>query len=408
MPRCVNIDWLEIYAEESIQRFPMNADYFRQRGYFVKEREYGTRQYNEMFSILNDRDVPIIEIRRNPCAGDSSFSGLNPQSCHIRLTNYACYLDDAVSMLRDFLSLHDYIFKRIYRIDLCYDFERFDSGDYPDRFVRRYLEGKYAKINQCKLAAHGEDNWSAFEWESLSWGARTSMVSTKLYDKTKELKVMGMKKPYIPYCWWVSGLVDDPIQLTKVNSVGETYQPSIWRLEFSLKSSADNWIVIEAQGGKRVKKKAIPHRLELFDSRDKLWSRFEELAYHYFRFAKYVPNVRKDRCPDKRLFEFNLDREFLQVGAIPQPAKPDRDENILERRLLVYKMSHMDVKIREACDVILNEIKRIKAKGMTTTRLNIDARAMQEAIAKKMKGDKRSALEIIAEIKELLLNEKIF
>ena len=68
----------------------------------------------------------------------------------------------------------------------------------------------------------------------------------------------------------------------------------------------------------------------------------------------------------------------------------------------------MDVKIREACDVILNEIKRIKAKGMTNTRLNIDARAMQEAISKKMKGDKRSALEIIAEIKELLLNEKIF
>lgn len=157
-----------------------------------------------------------------------------------------------------------------------------------------------------------------------------------------------------------------------------------------------------------MEKQRIPHRLELFDSRDKLWSRFEELAFHYFRFAKYVPNVRKDRCPAKKLFEFNLDREFLQVGAIPQPAKPDREENILERRLLVYKMSHMDVKIREACDVILNEIKRIKAKGMTATRLNIDARAMQEAISKKMKGDKRSALEIIAEIKELLLNEKIF
>ena len=41
--RCVNVDWLEIYAQEDNMKYPMNADYFRGCGYFVTEREYGTR-----------------------------------------------------------------------------------------------------------------------------------------------------------------------------------------------------------------------------------------------------------------------------------------------------------------------------------------------------------------------------
>ena len=44
-------------------------------------------------------------------------------------------------------------FKRIYRIDIAYDFEYFDSGDQPARFARRYVECKYRKINQCKMNA---------------------------------------------------------------------------------------------------------------------------------------------------------------------------------------------------------------------------------------------------------------
>ena len=43
--RCVNIDWLEVYVEEANDRFPCNADYYREHGYSVREREYGTRQY---------------------------------------------------------------------------------------------------------------------------------------------------------------------------------------------------------------------------------------------------------------------------------------------------------------------------------------------------------------------------
>ena len=406
--RCVNIDWLEVYVEESNNRFPCNADYYRQRGYMVKERDYGTRQYAEMFVILDDHDVPIIEVRRNPKSGQSTFAGFNELSSHIRLTNYACYRDDAVQLLRDFLVLHDYTFKRIFRIDICYDFEKFDTGDLPARFARRYITKKYTKINQCRVAAYGADNWSSFDWETLSWGSRSSMVSTKLYNKSKEIAANGFDKTYIIWNWFVCGLIDDPVNRLKVNSDGSKYEPEIWRCEFSMKSSADNWIVIENQSGKRVKKQAVKHTLSMFDSRDKLWQRFEDLAQHYFRFKIYQKGVRKDRCPDKPLFYFNEDRPTWKVGALPQPQKQDRDDALLVRKLRAYSYKHSDLQIREACKVIVDMITSDETRRISPRKAFIERKALQETIARKLGGDKRDAIVIMEEIRQLLINDEIW
>lgn len=406
--RCVNIDWLEVYVEESNNRFPCNADYFREAGYMVKERDYGTRQYAEMFVILDEHDVPIIEVRRNPKAGESSFSGLNPLSSHIRLTNYACYQDGCVQMLRDFLLKHDYTFKRIFRIDICYDFEKFDTGDLPARFARRYVTKKYTKINQCRVAAYGADNWSSFDWETLSWGSRSSMVSTKLYNKTKELASHGWDKTYIVWDWFTCGLLTDPVNRLNVDADGHTYQPDIWRIEFSLKSSVDNWIVIENQSGKRPRKTAVRHTLSMFDSRDKLWQRFEDLAQHYFRFKVYQKGTRKDRCPDKQLFYFNMNRPVWKAGPLPQPAKQNRDDDILWKRLQMYALKHSDPKLREACEIVLHALKDEETRRIAPLRNMMERTALQKTIAQKMAGDERSAIEIMAEIMELLEKDMIW
>lgn len=406
--RCVNIDWLEVYCLESNDRYPCNADYFRSKGFIVHEREYGTRQYNEMFTLEDERGNKWLEIRRNPMSGSSSFSGLSELSCHIRLVNRACYEDDCIEKLREFLLTHDYTFKRIYRIDVCYDFEFFDTWDRPQKFVRRYLKGKFAKINQVKCAAYGEDNWASFDWETVSWGSRTSMVSTKIYCKTKELKAIKGDKPWVKWAWFVNGLVDEPVQLTKVNSRGVKYTPEIWRIEFSLKSTVDGWIVIEDQSGKKVKKKAIPHRLELFDSRDKLWQRFEDLAFHYFRFKKLEQGKSKHKCEDKVLFYFNERREFLKLGALPQESKMERPEELMRRKLQAYKLNHGDVKVREACDVILQYIQENEIRRITPRESVIDARAWQMALAARMAGDKREALELVESIRQMLARDEIF
>ena len=60
----------------------------------------------------------------------------------LRLSNRTCYSDNAVQIMQDFLTKYDYEFVKIFRIDICLDFERFDSGDDPNLFLHRYIRRK--------------------------------------------------------------------------------------------------------------------------------------------------------------------------------------------------------------------------------------------------------------------------
>lgn len=406
--RCVNLDWLEISAEESNSRYPCDPDYFRSQGFIVHERDYGTRVWGEVFTIEDENGHDWIEVRRKPPSGASEFKGLNEYSCRLRVVNAQLYVKDCVQRFRDFLATNDYIFKRIYRIDIAYDFEHFDSKDQPARFARRYLECKYRKINQCKMNGYANDTWTAFEWESLSWGSPHSMVSTKLYNKTKEIETVSKHKVYIPYSWFVCGLIDDPINLTKVDSDGKLYKPEIWRLEFSMRSQAERWLVIEDQSGKRVKKKAIPHTLDMFDAPDKIWQRFQDLAFHYFRFKKYVPDKRKDMCPDKVLFHWDKDHEWKQLDMALRPSRPDNDLQILIRHLKRYQIRTSNMKVREAIDVILDALRMVDLRRFTPRQLFVETNALRQTLSIRLKHPEVDVIETYETIKQMLFDDKIF
>lgn len=428
--RCVNIDWLEVSCEESDSRFPCDPDYFREHGYFVKERDYGTRVWGEVFTIEDEEGHDWIEVRRNPPSGTSEFKGLTQFSCRLRVVNAQCYYKNPIGRLRDFLVKHDYIYKRIFRIDICYDFEYFDYGDLPSRFARRVLERKYRKINQCKIHAIGDDRWSDYDWETLSWGSPTSMVSTKMYNKSKEIATVSKEKVYIPYAWFISGLLDNPIAKTKLNEHGVEYSPEIWRIEFSLKSKAERWLVIEDISGKRMKKKEILHTLDMYDTPEKLWQRFQDLAFHYFHFkiAKYKevrkgltasllaePShsvdrcpIRKDLCPDKKLFRWDKDHEFMQLDMKMRAAKPDNNLEVLLRRLRSYRTQVVDSKVHDACDVIIEVLEQEDMKRYTPKQIAAELFALQETLRLRMKYPERDIVKSIAQIQEMLFNDEIF
>ena len=360
MRRCVNIDWLELYClEPSVH----DADYYRSCGYYVEEREYGTRQYKEMFKIFDSDGQPWIEIRRNPVSAedDPRNKGMfNPNSCHLRLSNYACYKNNPVVDFENFLFQHNYAVQRIFRLDICLDFERFDAGDNPQDIMRRYMTGKYTKINQSNIAAHGRDLWDGRQWNSVSWGAPKSMVSTKFYCKSMEL-AQAKDKPYIRYAWFLCGLIDDFVNMTKRKADGTIYKPDIWRVEFSIKSSARAWYLIEDNSHRKTKTVALPHSLDLYESREQLITAFSSLSYHYFHFKIFKQGVRKDRCQDKVLFKFgNSDDEVYKIDRLITSDKigiPFNSYN-LKRHLEEYKSLKTDRDIRHAVDVIVEDIER--------------------------------------------------
>lgn len=356
MKRCINLDWLELHAYEPLLG-TLNADYFERHGYRVERREYGTRVYREMFTILDEHGYGMIEIRRNPAS--QGLHGIHaPNECHIRLTNRTCYWDNAADMLNDFVRKHQYYNVRISRVDICLDFATFDTGDDPAAFIRRYFKHKYAKINQGRITSHGEDTWSGQEWNSLSWGAKTSPVSTKMYDKTMELfqaKLGTYKKPYIRQAWVNCGLIDD---IDRCTLNGETQR--IWRVEFSLTSAVRGWVPIELDG-KQHNYQSIRNTLEVYSTRENMLCIFASLCQHYFRFKYYEEDKRKDRCKDKRLFVW---KEIEQTYKIGEPSSVlgtgHKEFDKWNRLLLMLEQFRPNLRTNDltaAYDIIVNAIK---------------------------------------------------
>lgn len=398
--RCLNLDWLELYCFEPKNERPRDAYFFREHGYIVVEREYGTRMYGQMFTIYDAHNVPMIEVRRQPLSNKSMDGGLFPEeSCHIRITNCYLYTPNPVGMLRTFLSTWGYYVQKIFRIDLCLDFETFDLGDSPARFVERYMNGRYSKVYQSNISAHGTDRWDGRLWNSLSWGNKKSMVSTKFYCKSLELDKVH-DKPYIRWAWYNCGLITDPITGIRINDDGTQYKPDIWRVEFSIKSSAKKWFIIENFNTRHHKDIYMHHTLDMYDSQPKLLSIFASLARHYFHFKYYEDGVRKDRCKDKVLFKFTYQDGLLKLdrGASHKPSSTKTAR--LVQLLIAYKNTVKVPAVIDALNIIIEQLRSDQihdfvGDGWTPE----DTLALRILLQQRLAGNKRS--DIVQQKKEI-------
>lgn len=418
LARCVNLDWLEVAAYEP-PTLPHHADYFRERHYVVHEREYGSKVWGEIFTIDGIDGMPFIEVRRNP-----KTPIMLKYECHIRFVNRWCYDDCAADIMSLFLTQHQYEFQRISRVDVCMDFERFDEGDRPADVMRRYMAGRYSKINQANVSAHGTDAWSGRVWNSVSWGSLTSDVGTKFYNKTLELydpvrHVWG--KPYIRQAWQNCGLVDNAALMTKKDDAGNEYTPEIWRVEFSIRSSVKRWFMINRNGDAKDHQ-SIRNTLEMYSSRERLLILFASLSQHYFHF-KYVLKrykfyeeghtdgyaIRKDRCPDKVLFKWGKLEEVYTVGRDGVATSEPVDNALMRLLSLIkeYQNKTHDDKAKQACEVLIRHLQeRYAALDQHRPSGGIDEKALRLALSAKLGGSSRDVAKLLSEIKaELRLND---
>ena len=411
--RCVNLDWLEIHCMEP-PGDPHDANYFRRVGLNVAERDYGTRVYKEMFTVYDLRNNPFVEVRRAPYS--TGYAGIHAaEECHLRLVNAACYYDDAAQRLQDFMDTYHYTFNRISRVDICLDFERFDEGDDPAKFLSRYLRNVYAKINQGNITAHGTDRWNGQVWNSVSWGSPTSAIGTKFYNKTMELYDAASgtyRKPHIRYAWLKCGLIDDFHKVMKQGKDG-WYTPQIWRLEFSIRSSVKKWFTIELNGEEK-NYQSIRNTLDMYNHREKLLVLFASLQKHYFHFRKFDSEMSKYDCPEKILFKWNGVQLTYIVGRddiahlLGEGAKQQRPYDTLIRKLKEYQQAKPKADVVEACQVIIRAIEGDYLRSDLKNPFSYaDLMALQRALSMKADGIDTDVTVLMKEVKELLkLNDK--
>lgn len=396
--RCCNLDWLEVFCMEPDPHQPYNSAFFREQGLMVQEREYGTRIYHEMFTILDNEGLPLLEVRRHP------KNPLMPDvACHLRLHNRTCYLEHAAAFLQQFIDNYHYTFCRISRVDICLDFVRFDDNTRPRVFMQRYMRGKFSKLNQANIHSHGSDAWTGRVWNSVSWGSPSSMVGTKFYNKTLELydpKTDSYSKPYIRYAWLQAGLIDDMDRCTLNNEKQE-----IWRVEFSIRSSVQKWFVIELNGEAK-NYQSIHNTLDCYDSREKLLTMFASLSCHYFHFKRYIMGKRKDLCPDRVLFNWKATQVTYSIDrtSMPSTRTPSPQLLMLIKHVKNFLNETLNVRLREMLLALLKMLQELQLKQELEEPWNPDELlALQETMARRSRGINDATFSVVlAEIKELL------
>lgn len=401
MTRCINLDWLEVFCFEIGE--PHDADYFRRAGFVVDVREYGTRIYNQMFTLMGEDGHPLLEVRRSP-----KSLLMPPQATHLRLVNRSCYFDNAADVMAQFIDRYEYTFQRISRVDICLDFVRFDDNTLPRVFMQRYMRGKFSKINQANIRAHGSDNWTGRVWNSVSWGSPSSMISTKFYNKTLELydpKTDSFGKPYIRHAWFNAGLIDNIDRCTL-----DGVEQEIWRVEFSIKSSVKRWSVIELDG-KSKHYQSLHNTLDCYDCKEKLLTMFAALQQHYFHFKRYVMGQRKDRCPDRRLFNFNIAQTLVKPEhpETLSQRKPDAQLLVLIKNLRNYILVADSMEARQLSSQLLGLLEKLQLRQELENPASYrELIALQTLMQRRVNGEPNQTYEsILAEVAEYLkLNEK--
>lgn len=372
--KCVNIDWLEVYVLENPDLWPMNAEHFRKRGYEVEERPYGTRSYKEMFTLRDTTGMPMIEVRRAPIGmfdnGEQNHS-YEFYGARLRFVNRYCYYEGAAELMQRFILTESYQFSRIAKIDICLDFIKFDSGDLPQRFISRYVNGKYSKINQSNITAYGKDTWAGRGWSSLSWGSKKSPVFTRLYCKSIELEEQK-DKPYIRQAWAAAGLVANPVTCEAYDENGELYKPLIWRLEFSISSSVKRWVTIDDEITPGLKKRSFKNTLDVYFTRDGIYRMIASLCNHYFHFRYYQEGVSKYKCEQKVLFHFSDVTEFYKIEKVATDVEASTLVKRLKKLLQMFNLTHYDQEANHTASVLLSELEQFELKNMAVDPWNTD------------------------------------
>lgn len=398
--KCINLDWLSVYCLEP-KGVVMNAAYFKALGWTVEEREYGTPQYREKFTLMNGRH-PFLEIERNPYSLKQNGGIFEPESCHIRLANRTLYQPQPVQQLTNFIVKYGYEYKGISRVDVCCDLTIFDNAMKPQDLANKYMKDKIWKVHQSKIDAHssdGDDSWripihlgahgketkTGRTWNSLKWGSPKSALSTKLYNKTLELET-NTGKFYIKDTWVKAGLCDlqkvryeyrnpktkeTEIRTKQVCAVPGTSVDQeipiegakmidIWRVEFSMNSEGRKWIDL---GDNHV----VDLSLNAFDTLDSLAATFFTCSEWLFCFiyAKWITKgptrlkERTNRCKKLQLFNTKFLHSHYKPQRQTETEDPSRTEKIMMYRLInKSKDNKLSDEYREACRQVALEISK--------------------------------------------------
>ena len=275
-PYTINVDWLQIFChdtnKQSLHLFNEEHGMYE----FILQ-QCGSRHFKEIWRVRNSDGEDYAVIQRIPHS-----SILSPDAAIVQLCNRELYKPFYASNFILFLKSYGFRYKSISRLDVCFDSNVLRNGLNHSTFIKRIMSGLYLKNNQAKV----KWNFSSIanvgqpmECNSCSFGSLTSAVSSKMYNKTLELKEVK-NKPYIVECWGYNGLNLDK---------------DVWRIEISIKSDATH--VVRCSDGEIFRLHPDSFRMQSV-----VEDIFFSYAEKYFSFKRNDGTKNKTRMKDVEIF----------------------------------------------------------------------------------------------------------
>lgn len=351
--RCVNLDWLEVFCEEDPQ-FPFSVERMQKLGWEVERRAYGTPMYQEMYTLLRG-GVPVLEVRRNPYSKKSEGGLFADGACHVRYSNRTCYGVSPMQEMRNFIERAKLHYRSISRVDICMDFLNFEDAQEmsPRSFIIDYMNGKLLKIGQNKIrgvsegAAITEVEGCSFAGRicgignrinSLRWGGKKCPISTKLYNKSLEMREVK-RKDYIIDQWVAAGMVTREYVTEKDGKkrlalMHEGKEVDVWRLEYSIKLGGSTFV--ETQQGE-----IIDFSLSSIDTRDKMLSVFCALTNRYFdiRYSRKTKSGKAENTARLKTLKVIVSK-LMERAYKPMQLSMKKDLDRF-KRIIIKKLSSM-------------------------------------------------------------------
>lgn len=275
-PYAINVDWLQVYCHDDNLGF-LHDIYYGVSAYEFKLLPHGTRHFKELWEVIDEDGEKYAIIQRVPHSSIISADGAIIQLCNREL-----YRPYYASNFIVFLSSHHFRYKSISRLDICFDSNYLYKKLKHSKLIKDLMTGVVLKNNQSKVAW----NFNAIanvgkpmECNSCSFGSKSSSVSTKMYNKTLEMKEQK-QKPYIIESWGYNGLNLDM---------------DVWRIEISIKSDASTTIRTETGEIFRLDPDSLKMQQLVEDI-------FFSYAEKYFSFKRNNGTKNKTRMPDLLIF----------------------------------------------------------------------------------------------------------
>lgn len=350
----INVDWLQICCHDrNLDR--LDALYNCRDGYEFKLLEHSSRHFKELWEVYNPDGDKYAVIQRRPFS-----SILSKDLCIVQLCNRELYRPMMAINFAKFLATHQFYYKSISRLDVCLDSNDLYKGLKHSNLIKGIMTGKYLKNNQARVKWHFNSIANVgkpMECNSCSFGSLSSAVSTKMYNKTQELKEV-VNKPYIEESWAYNGL---------------DLNRDIWRVEISIK--ADATTAVHTSTGEIFK---LSLSQLAFDSQ--IVDIFFTYAQKYFSFKLNTGEKNKSRMPDVNLFPPER-KTAIRPIKITEAQDASRSDRIFLKKLhsLLDDLRNMDNVSEKAVWEVSNTF--VMAKSMEKWR--------EEKIITNDRGDKK-------------------